>query len=83
MELSKKTTILFSPVLHARLSRLASERRTSLGELVRSACETQYGLSSKTSRLDAVRQLAKLDLPIADTGRMKMESTPPPEELCP
>ncbi len=83
MELSKKTTILFSPALHERLSQLASERHVSLGELVRSACEQQYGLSSTESRLDAVRRLALLDLPVADTRTMKEESVPTDRELCP
>ena len=46
MELSKKTTILFSPDLHARLLRLAAQRGTSLGDLVRTACERQYGLAT-------------------------------------
>ena len=43
MELTKKTTILLSPDLHAHLARTARARRTSLGQLVREACEIQYG----------------------------------------
>jgi hypothetical protein len=43
MELSKKTTILFSPDTHARLTALAARRGTSLGDLVREACVAQYG----------------------------------------
>ena len=83
MELSKKTTILFSPVLHDRLSKLAAERHVSLGELVRSACEIQYGLRSPESRLEAVRELATLHLPVADTRTMKEQSVPSAEALCP
>jgi hypothetical protein len=83
MELSKKTTILFSPALHDRLSKLATERHVSLGELVRSACEKQYGLTSPESRLDAVRELAALHLPVADTRTMKEQSVPPADALCP
>jgi len=66
MELSKKTTILFSPQLHERLSRLAAEKRTSLGELVRSACEQRYGAPSPQEKLTAVRKLAGLSLPVSD-----------------
>lgn len=44
MELSKKTTILFSPETHERLTELAARRGVSLGELVRDACVAQYGI---------------------------------------
>ena len=83
MELSKKTTILFSPALHNRLSKLAAQRHISLGELVRSACETQYGRFSTESRLEAVRELAELSLPVADIRTMKEQSVPSAEALCP
>jgi len=81
MELSKKTTILFPPDLHERLSRLAAQKGISLGELVRSACEKQYGIVSREDRLAAVRKLAALELPVGDPGEMKLESVPDPEEL--
>jgi len=81
MELSKKTTILFSPELHERLSRLAVERGTSLGDLVRTACESQYGLPTKDEKLAAVRSLAALTLPVGDPQQMKRESVPDPQEL--
>jgi len=83
MELSKKTTILFSPSLHERLARLARQRGTSLGDLVRAACEKQYGLFSEEERLDALRDLSSLSLPVADPATMKEESTPRPEDLLP
>jgi len=83
MELSKKTTILFSPQLHNRLAQLASEKHVSLGELVRSACEKEYGLYSDETRLNAVRRLAKLDLPVDETCTMKEQSVPTPEDLSP
>lgn len=76
MELSKKTTILLSPALHRRLTQLASQRRTSLGELVRLACERQYGLTGSESRVAAARAMGEFDLPIADTAEMKRQSVP-------
>ena len=83
MELSKKTTILLTPDLHARLTHLARQRRVSVGELIRSACERQYGLVSEELRSDAVRQLAALHLPVGDPQAMKRESVPAADELLP
>lgn len=83
MELTKKTTILFSPELHARLQRLAKQQGMSLGELVRSACERQYGLASADERLAAVEALAALELPVGSPEEMARESVPSPDELMP
>ena len=83
MELSKKTTILLTPDLHTRLTRLARQRGVSVGELIRTACERQYGLVSEELRSDAVRQLAALDLPVADPQAMKRESVPDAGDLLP
>jgi len=81
MELSKKTTILFSPDLHERLVRLAAQRCTSIGDLVRTAVEQQYGLVSKEERLEAVSALSELNLPVGSAEEMEMESVPTPEEI--
>ena len=83
MELSKKTTILFPPELHDRLTRLAAQRRTSLGSLVREACERQYGRSAPEDRLRAVRALAQLSLPVGSPEEMARESLPSADELLP
>ena len=83
MELTKKTTILFPPELHRRLTRLAARRGVSLGELVREACEIRYGVGGSPSRLDAVGALATLDLPVGEPGEMKRESQPDPDDLLP
>ena len=80
MELTKKTTILFPPDLHTRLLRLAEQKGTSLGALVRSACEKQYGLASVEERLAAVEALAALDLPVGSAEEMARESVPPLED---
>ena len=83
MELTKKTTILFSPEVHRRLARLAAQRGTSLGDLVRSACEREYGAPSREEKVAAVRRLAGLKLPVADPRKMKRESVPDADELAP
>ena len=83
MKLTKKTTILFSPELHGRLSQLAAQRGTSLGELVRTACERHYALPSREEKLAAVRKLTALRLPVAHPRRMKQQAVPRPEEIAP
>ena len=74
MELSKKTTILLSPDLHRRLTALGAKRGTSLGELVREACEARYGIMGGPERIDAARALAALGLPVGSTAEMKQDS---------
>jgi ribbon-helix-helix CopG family protein len=77
------TTILLPPDLHERLSRLAEQQGTSLGALVRRACEIQYGPVSVEARLEAVRQLAAMSLPVGDPSAMKRESVPLAEDFLP
>jgi predicted DNA-binding protein len=83
MELSKKTTILFPPELHDRLIRLAARRGTSLGGLVREACEAHYGLVPREERVSAVEELAALSLPVAEPAVLERQSMPGPEDLMP
>lgn len=81
--LTKKTTILFPPQLHQRLSRLAEQKGTSLGDLVRSACEREYGAAPAEEKLAAVRRMVGLALPVASVRRMKRESVPDAQSLAP
>ena len=81
--LTKKTTILLRPELHERLTRLAGQRGTSIGELIRTACERQYGLAGSEERLSAARALAGLSLPVDSPSEMKKESVPTPDQLLP
>lgn len=83
MELSKKTTILFPPDLYERLKRLAEQRETSVGDLVRRACEERYRLYSVEERVRAVRELGELSLPVGTPDEMELESAPDPEDLMP
>lgn len=83
MELSKKTTILFTPELHRRLKRVARQRGVSIGELVREACVAQYGLAGAERRRAAVAELAALALPVGEPGAMKRESVPDADALLP
>jgi hypothetical protein len=83
MELTTKTTILFPPDLYQHLVREAKRRGVSLGQLVRSACEAQYGRVSREDRVEAARQLAALALPVDGVKKMKKESVPEADSLLP
>lgn len=74
MELSKKTTILFSTDVHERLTYLAAQRGVSMGALVREACVQQYGLVDHDTQLAAVSALHALSLPVGSPRAMKLES---------
>ncbi len=83
MELVKKTTILFSAQQHALLTHLAQQRGVSLGSLVREACEVHYSAVSPETRLQAVKALGELRLPVADVATMKRQSIPGPKGEMP
>jgi hypothetical protein len=83
MELSKKTTILFSPDEHQRLSELAERRGLSLGQLVREACATVYGILDAETRVEAATALAALSLPVGTPRAMKLESVPSADSIMP
>jgi hypothetical protein len=58
-------------------------RGVSVGELVRTACEKQYGIVPAEERAAAVRTLAALRLPVATPRNMKGQSVPSPQDLLP
>jgi hypothetical protein len=83
MDLTKKTTILLTPVLYERLMEEAQRRHVSMGELVRDACEIQYGFGASEARVRAVDALAALELPVGTPRQMKRESVVDPDDLLP
>lgn len=86
MRSPKKTTIALPPELHRQLASLARHRGTSLDELVRQACEVQYGVTRPVPaevRLAAVRELAGMSLPVGSPSEMKRQSVPGPDDLLP
>ena len=83
MELSKKTTILFPPRLYHHLVQVARRRGTSVGQLVRAACEAQYQDPTTDERLDAVRELGALNLPVGTPEQLVAQSVLRPEGLLP
>jgi len=76
MELSHKTTILFSENQFSSLKSMAKAKGKSIGELIRSACEQVYASDNNSGAVDAVFELEKLNLPVASVKEMKLEQMP-------
>jgi hypothetical protein len=81
MELSKKLTILITPELHEILTTQSQQSGRSIGELVRAACEREYGKAAIARRLAALDRLFHLDLPVSDVETMTKESIAEPKPL--
>ena len=76
MGLTKKTTILFADAFYRNLSRVAKHRRTSVGRLIREACEKQYGISSADEAASAAEEIGAMRLPVSNVAAMKRQSVP-------
>lgn len=81
MGLTHKTTVLLSRTLHRQLTQLARERGQSLGELVRQACERQYGVVDAEARVAAVEAIEAMRLPVGPVERMIAESVADSRDL--
>ena len=64
--MTKKSTILFPPILYRELQDAARQQGRSVGDLVREAVEIQYGSGGVAARLRAVDGLAQLDDEVPD-----------------
>lgn len=73
MELTKKTTILFTEKQFNTLKKIAFIQKTSIGELIRRACEHEYGILIEIEAEKAVEELAGLSLPVGPVEEMKQE----------
>ena len=67
--MTKKSTILFPPILYQELQFAARQQGRSVGDLVREAVEIQYGSGGVAARLRAVDALAQLDDDVPDDPR--------------
>lgn len=71
--MTKKTTILFPPKLYRELERLAKKEKTSVAHLVRDAAIRRYLLPDRKTRLEAVKAIAAMQLPVSDWPQMERE----------
>jgi hypothetical protein len=69
---TRRAQILMDPEEYEQLERVARERRTSVGELVRVAVRKEY-LTSRDERMRAVERIAAMELPVGDWDEMKRE----------
>lgn len=71
--MTKKTTILFPPRMYRQLERVAKEQGTSVAHLVRQAALQRYLLPDRRTRLEAVKAIAAMSLPVSDWPQMERE----------
>jgi hypothetical protein len=71
--LTKKTTILFSPAIYKQLARVAKQQGSSIAHLVRQAAIQCYLVPDRQTRLEAVKAIAAMNLPVADWPTMEAE----------
>ena len=73
MDRTVEKTIIFSSKMHRRLTQLADRQGRRIDDLVREACETQFGFDRHPDRDAAVAELARLSLPVDGPAIMKRE----------
>jgi predicted transcriptional regulator len=73
MDNLKKTTILLTPELHERLSSLATQQGSSMGRLIREACQQVYGATDRSSARAAVALLGAMSVEVGPVAAMKAE----------
>ena len=78
--LTKRVQVLLDPFQYQRLDEIARQRNRSVGALIREAIDQVYLQSVVDERLEAVRALAAMQLPVADWEQMEQESV---EETAP
>jgi len=69
----KKTTLLFEEEVYEKLREKSKLGNISIGELVREAVATYYGIKSKDDKLKALNKLRSLNLPVSDYDLVEKE----------
>ena len=71
--MTKKTTILFPPKVYHQLEQVAAQHKTSVAALIRRAAIQHYLLPDRRTRLEAVKAITAMNLPVADWPQMEQE----------
>jgi hypothetical protein len=69
----KKTTLLFEEEVYEKLREKSKLQNVSIGELVREAVATYYGIKNTEDKLKALSKLKSLNLPVSDYDLMEKE----------
>lgn len=72
--LTKRVPVLLDPFQYERLKEIARQRHCSVEALVREAIDRVYPQTAVDERLEAVRALAAMKLPVTDWDQMEWES---------
>ena len=72
--LTKRVQVLLDPFQYQRLDEIARQRNRSVGALIREAIDRVYLQNGMAERLEAVRALAAMQLPVAGWEQMERES---------
>jgi len=73
--LTKKTQILFSEEQLELLKKIAGEKGTSMGALIREAVEKVYLKGIKYQRREIAKRLINMQLPVDEWEKMEKEIT--------
>ena len=72
MTLAKRAQVLLDEEQYKKLEQLARQKKVSVGALIREAIEKVYHLGKK-DRIQAVRKIAAMNLPVDEWEKMEKE----------
>lgn len=72
MACTRRIQILMEPQEYDEIEKIAQQRKTSVGALIREAVRERY-LGSAADRLGAVERIAAMDLPVVDWNDAKTD----------
>lgn len=73
MKANRRTQILMDPEEHRRLRELARRKKTSVGELIRTAVRATYLTPRKPDRKPIVEAILQMNLPAISWNRARRE----------
>lgn len=69
----KKATLLFDEEVYEKLREKSVTSNTSIGELVREAVASYYGIRNSSEKIEALNKLKNLDLPVGSPEEIEAQ----------